>query len=113
MRALQNGVIERLHAPPRDYVEALRAAFAKTSKDPDSLVDAPRLQGASLGATADPPAALAPDTTDLPAGPRSDPATRDRQPVDEEHDVLFFACPKCGKSSQIVFYSIPFPAKQA
>jgi len=36
----------------------------------------------------------------------------DRQPVDEEHDVLFFACPKCGKSSQVIIYSIPMPAKQ-
>jgi len=29
----------------------------------------------------------------------------DRQPVDEEHEVLFFECPLCGTSSQTVTYS--------
>jgi hypothetical protein len=37
----------------------------------------------------------------------------DRQPVDEEHDVLFFECPLCGTSSQTVTYSTTSPANQA
>jgi hypothetical protein len=36
----------------------------------------------------------------------------DRQPVDEEYEVLFYACPKCGKSSQTVTYSTTWSAKQ-
>jgi hypothetical protein len=38
-RELQNAVIRKLSPPPRD-VEALRAGFARLSKDPDGLVDA-------------------------------------------------------------------------
>ena len=39
-RALQNIVIAKLSPPPREHVEALRAAFARTAEDPDGLVDA-------------------------------------------------------------------------
>jgi hypothetical protein len=33
----------------------------------------------------------------------------DRQPVDEQYEVLFFKCPLCSKSTQTVTYSEPLP----
>lgn len=39
-RALHNRIVGKLSPPPRAHVEALRAAFARTANDPDSLIDA-------------------------------------------------------------------------
>jgi hypothetical protein len=39
-RELQNGVIRRLSPPPPHHVQALRSAFAKSSSDPEALVEA-------------------------------------------------------------------------
>jgi hypothetical protein len=40
MRHLQNEVVRHLPPPPPDYVDGLRAGFAKLSKEPDRLIDA-------------------------------------------------------------------------
>jgi hypothetical protein len=39
-RELQNGVIRRLSPPPPHHVQALRSAFARSSSDPEALVEA-------------------------------------------------------------------------
>lgn len=38
-RRLQNAVIRRLQPPPANYIETMRAAFAKQSQDPDALIE--------------------------------------------------------------------------
>ena len=39
MRGLQNRVIPKLQLPPREFIQQMRAAIAKTSKDPDALIE--------------------------------------------------------------------------
>lgn len=39
MRAIQNGVIPKLKLPPREFIQAMRSTIAKTSSEPESLID--------------------------------------------------------------------------